>query len=52
MKRAAKFSVKQESEQSCISQERAGFSSTCCSGGVVERGDARPVVQKSSKNVL
>ena len=48
----AKFSLKQGSEQSCVTQEKAGFSSTCCSGGVVERGDAGPLLKKSPKNVL
>ena len=31
---------------------KAGSSSTCCSSGVVERGDAGPVAKKSPKNVL
>ena len=51
-KRAAKFTVKQVSEQSCATQEKAVFPSTCYSGGAVERGDAGPVAKKSSKNVL
>ena len=46
-----KVFVKQGSEQSCVTQ-KAGFSSTYCNGGVVERGDARPVAKKSPKYVL
>ena len=51
-KRAAKFSVKQGGEQSCATQEKAGFSGTFWSGGVVERGDAGLIAKKSPKNVL
>ena len=50
-KAAAKFSVKQGGEQSCATQ-KASFSSTCCSGRVVERGGTGLVAKKSPKNGL
>ena len=49
---AEKFSVKQGSEQSCVTQEKAGFSSACSSCGVAKRGDAGPVTKKYQRNVL
>ena len=44
--------VLEGSKQSYVTQEKVGFSSTCCSGGEVERGGAGPVLKKFPKNVL
>ena len=62
LKRYIKREVRGISSETCrkvlrearklVTQEKAGFSSTSCSGGVVERGDAGPVPKKSPRNVL
>ena len=50
-KRAAKFFVKQGSEQNYATQ-KTFFSSTCCSCRVVECEDTGPVAKKSPRSVL
>ena len=40
------------SEQNCVTQEKVGLLSTCCSGGVVGHEDAGLVSKESPTNVL
>ena len=43
--------LREAEKRAAVPRKKADFSSTCCSGGVVERGDAGPVAKKSPKNV-